>query len=86
MTLNEVRKTVAHEIGHGMHMSHRPLDPPNTPAQNQSQCPDSAVLGNAVSVMNNNLQLNGQDASFAGSQHNVADIRQIRLHLRQNAQ
>jgi hypothetical protein len=77
MVLNEVRKTVAHETGHGVHISHRPQN-------SGQQCPDSATLGSAVSVMNNGGPLNGQDGSYPGSQYNAVDIQQIRLHLRPN--
>jgi hypothetical protein len=70
---NEIRRNIAHEIGHGVHLLDRPV-PPNS-------CTDGANPGSGPSVMDQTWN-NGPSSSDPKSVFNPDDVAQIRLHVR----
>jgi hypothetical protein len=67
---NEIRRTIAHEVGHSIHLCHKPFAPAcNLQIQNPG-----------VSVMTN--EPTGAGAAEAGGRYSSDDIGQIRLHVR----
>jgi uncharacterized protein YejL (UPF0352 family) len=69
---NELRRTVAHEIAHALHVKHR-NDVPS--------CEDGAIIGPGPSVMDSDWYFGPPDTD-PRSQFNDADRAQMRLHLR----
>jgi hypothetical protein len=68
---NEKKRTIGHEIGHGVSICHRP----NTPS---FTCPDP--VGASDSIMSSPL-FGGPGSTSPYSQYNSFDVPQIRLHL-----
>jgi hypothetical protein len=68
---NEIRRTIGHELGHAMHVLHRPV----TPAMG---CYDGADVGPADTIMSSGWA-DGHDQFDFRSLYNVYDVRQIRL-------
>jgi hypothetical protein len=71
--LNEISRSVGHEIGHGLHMKHRP--PPI-----QTTCDDGADVGTSDSIMST-AWFYGPDMNDPLSQYNAFDVRQIRVKI-----
>jgi hypothetical protein len=68
---NEIRRTIGHEIGHGIHVKHKN-------DTNPTGCDDGApTLG--TSLMTSGW-FNGAGAGNDASRYNDADVRQMRLH------
>ena len=70
MIENEIRRTIAHEVGHGLHVCHRGDCGP--------ELDDSAI---PESVMDT-ATVGGPPATDPRSQYNSFDVGQIRLHTR----
>jgi hypothetical protein len=67
---NEIRRSIGHEVGHSIHMCHKPFP---------GAC-NLQISNPAVSVMTN--EANGDGAAEPGGQYSPDDIGQIRLHVR----
>lgn len=73
LVANEVRHTVGHEAGHGIHANHRnaPPDP--------NECTDGVNPQGGTSLMNSGW-FSGNGIQSSSSRFNERDVRQIRLH------
>lgn len=71
--VNEIKRTVGHEIGHAIDIAHRPETP-------EDVCLLGRTVGSDVSIMSIDW-LGGADMLAPGSQYNSYDVPQIRLKL-----
>jgi hypothetical protein len=73
--INEIKRSLGHEIGHSIHVAHRPANYPP-----EFACYDGAIVGTADSTMSN-MWFSGPDQNDPRSEYNPQDVAQIRLRV-----